>query len=432
MEKKRSIQEIRKKIESGKAVIMTATELCDIIRAGKKISMKDVDVVTSATRGIMSGTLAILSFKVCDKRVFQRATEVYLNDVPAVPGPAPNENLGWIDCIVMGTAKNTLDENYGGGHLFRNLVEGKEIKVRVKTIEGKEITTTTSLKEIPYAMMLLTRGVCVLMAYINPLSESLKTIFSVKEFSGNLSETTFSGCGEISPIKKDPNFHTFGVGTKILLNASVGYIMGRGTLSTNTRRNFSGFADMHNMEPEYMGGFKTSASPEVINTWAVPIPIVNEEVFRTACIIDNMIEIPIVDVYGRDPLGNVRYSDLWIKDGIFVKYDINKCRKSRNKCLDNNGNFYCPPQGLCPMDAFTLDKNIDYKRCYYCGTCVAYCLQGVCYSKMGNITLGDKKIPVVLRHSDRLRAEKLSKVLKAKLLSGEFKLSESVDKIKFD
>lgn len=430
--KKRTISEIKKKLESGAGVVMTASELCDLMRAGESVSMDDVDVVTSATRALMSGTMAIFSFCVADKKEFIRANEVYLDGVPAMPGPAPNENIGWIDCVVFGTAKNTQDERYGGGHLFRNLVEGKEIEVKVKSIEGKEIITNTTLNKMPYAMMLLTRGVCALMVYTNPSPTTLKTIFSVKDFGGNYSEATFSGCGEISPIKKDPKFHTFGIGTKILLNGSIGYILGKGTLSSDTRRNFSGIADMHNMDADYMGGFKTSASPEVISTWAVPIPIVNEEVLNTACTTDDLIELPIVDVYGRDPLGMTNFSEVWHQNEIFVKYDKNKCKELRSACKDGSGNFHCPPQKLCPMDAFTLDKEINYKKCYYCGTCVAFCLRGICHSKLGEVALGEKNIPIVLRHSDRIRAEKLAKDLKSQLLSGEFTLSEPLDSIKYD
>jgi putative methanogenesis marker 16 metalloprotein len=431
MRKHRSISKINEKIKNGKAVVMTATELCDIVRSGGSITMDDVDVVTSATRALMSGTMAILSFRVADKKEFERASEVYLDGVPCVVGPAPNENLGWIDCVVMGTAKNIRNEKYGGGHLFRKLVEGKEIEVKVKTKAGKEFTTLTSLEKMPYANMFLTRGVCALMVYTNPSSQPLKTIFSVNDFAGNLKEAAFSGCGELSPIAKDPDFHTFGVGTKILLNGSVGYILGKGTLSSANRRNFSGIADMHNMDPELMGGFKTSASPEVIATWAVPIPIVNEQVLDTACITDEEMNIPIVDVFGRNPLGEAHYSDVWIKDGILVKYDIPSCKKLRESCNDAQGNFICPPQNLCPTDAFSIDNKIDFQKCYYCGTCVAYCLQKICQSSMGEVTVDDKHIPVVLRHSDRIRAGKSAKRLKERILSGEFLLSEPVGSINF-
>ncbi len=428
---RRTISEINEKIKNGNAVIMTASELCDMVRSGERITTDDVDVVTSATRALMSGTMAIFSFRATDKKQFERAKSIYLDGIPATMGPAPNENLGWIDCVVMGTARNINDEAYGGGHLFRNLVEGKEVDVKVVSKDDRDFTSTTSLEKMPYAQMFLTRGVCALMVYTNPGPDTMKTIFSVNDFAGNLSEATFSGCGELSPITKDPNFHTFGVGTKILINGAVGYILGRGTLSSENRRNFSGIADMHKMDPDLMGGFKTSASPEVITTWTVPIPIINEEVFRTACRLDVEMNIPIVDVYGREHIGETDYGKLWKKDGIMVRYDVEKCRELRGGCKDEKENFICPPQTLCPTDAFSLDNKIRYKQCFYCGTCVAYCLQKICTSTIGEVKVEDKNIPIVLRHSDRIRAERTAKDLKKRIQQGEFLLSEPVGDIEF-
>jgi uncharacterized protein (DUF39 family) len=106
MQGNRTVNEINKRIKDGKAIIMTASELCEIVRSGEKITADDVDVVTSATRALMSGTMAIFSFRVTDKKQFERAKSIHLDGIPATMGPAPNENLGWIDCVVMGTARN--------------------------------------------------------------------------------------------------------------------------------------------------------------------------------------------------------------------------------------------------------------------------------------------------------------------------------------
>ena len=75
----------------------------------EEISLEDVDVVTTATRGIMSGTYAVLSFKVSEPDSFVKASEVLLNGVPAVVGPCPNERLGVLDLIVLGTAHSESD-----------------------------------------------------------------------------------------------------------------------------------------------------------------------------------------------------------------------------------------------------------------------------------------------------------------------------------
>lgn len=62
--KERSIGEINERIKDGKARVMTAEELSDKVRAGEDVTLEDVDVVTTGTCGIMSGTAAILSFPI--------------------------------------------------------------------------------------------------------------------------------------------------------------------------------------------------------------------------------------------------------------------------------------------------------------------------------------------------------------------------------
>lgn len=55
-----SIEQINRKIEKGDAVVLTAQQVCDLVDSGEDIRAEDVDVVTAATRAIMSGTYAIL------------------------------------------------------------------------------------------------------------------------------------------------------------------------------------------------------------------------------------------------------------------------------------------------------------------------------------------------------------------------------------
>ena len=119
MDKRRTVAEINAKIERGEAVVMTAEELCNSVRNGADVGFEDVDVVTSATCGVMSGTFAGLSFKVAERDGFERAAKVFLNGVPAFVGPCPNERLGIVDVIVYGTARR--DEKYGGVQLCREL-----------------------------------------------------------------------------------------------------------------------------------------------------------------------------------------------------------------------------------------------------------------------------------------------------------------------
>ncbi|MDQ1313099.1 MAG: hypothetical protein QG605_1638 [Euryarchaeota archaeon] len=132
----KEFSEILERIERGEAVVLTAEEVSRLVEDEDRSSLDEVDVVTTATRAVMSGTYALLSFPVAGPGSFLRAKNVWLNGISAQVGPCPNENLGVLDMVIFGTAHSRDRPDYGGGHLFRDLVEGKTIQVEVQTDEG--------------------------------------------------------------------------------------------------------------------------------------------------------------------------------------------------------------------------------------------------------------------------------------------------------
>ncbi|MHA1650586.1 MAG: methanogenesis marker 16 metalloprotein [Candidatus Helarchaeota archaeon] len=419
----KTIEEINRKLEKGTAIVMTAEELCNLIRDDQKVTMDDIDVVTAATRGLMSGTLIILSFKVSEPATFKKAEKIYLNDIPGYVGPCPNEWLGVIDAIFYGTAHSISEpEKYGGGHLFRDLIEKKDIHVRVTTVEGKTIELTTNLNEIPFAKMMAIRNAFKnYLAFVNPHGEELSSIFSAQKFKGNFAELTFCGCGELNPIQKDPNLDVIGIGTPILMNGALGYIIGSGTRSSKEKPNLMAIAEMHDMKPEYAGGFITSSGPEVINSWAVAIPILNEKIFQNVCITDEQIKLAVVDVKGRTPLATKTYADVW--QGVDFQISYNKA-----DCLECE---VCLVEKNCPMTAFSREEGINQSLCFNCGHCVNLCPGKAFKGTLGQIKVLNHDIPIVLRQSDRYRASKLAKELKKQILNGTFKLTLPISKLKF-
>lgn len=416
----KTIREINEKIENGTVSVMTATEILSIAEKGE--NLPDVDVVTCGTKGIMSGTMANLSFKVAEKNAFMRAKGIWLNGVPAYPGPCPNERLGIIDAIVYGPARSTDDHRYGGGHLFRDLVDGKEIDVMVETVAGEWINTAVTLGDIDHAQLIATRHAFKnYLAYVNPEAETLEnSIFSVGPFLGPYKELKFCGCGELNPIEKDPGLNVLGAGTRVVINGAPGMITGRGTRSTAEKPNFSAVADMKQMQKEYMGGFVTSEGPEVIASWAVPIPVLNENVLRGILKTDKEIPLPVVDVRGRIELGRITYADVWKGCDLAVKFDKDLCKTCEP----------CKGEGLCPTGALSgKEKHIDRSKCFNCGVCIGLC--PAVSADMGSVDFNGMKIHVTERHSDRLGAMKISADLKKRIASGTFKLSEIVEPIRF-
>lgn len=417
----KSIAKINEKLKRGEAVVLTAQEFKAAMRDREKISPDDVDVVTTATFGVMSGTAAILSIPVGERGQFQGAREITLNDVPAFPGPCPNENLGLVEAILYGTTPSKNDpQRYGGGHVFYDLVSGNSITVEVKTREGDTIETSIRLRELEFARIFTTRA-CFknYVAMVNTKEDSVETIFSVHGLRGPYREVTVSGCGELNPLENDPQLKTIGIGTKILLNGAIGYVTGKGTRSSSERPNLTLTADMWTMKPELMGGFITSYSPDCMTSVAIPIPVINEEVFESLRILDEHIELPIADIHNRIPIAKANYGDVWQGKGREIIVD-------RKVCISCKYRDTCFVEKVCPSASFSPDKGIDSERCFSCGACVFACPENAFLGNLGKIGVQGYEVPITLRQSCRAKAEELAAELKALIYNGSFTLSGKV------
>jgi len=420
----KDISEINERLKRGEAVVLTAQEFKAAVRGGKKMSSDDVDVVTTATFGVMSGTAALLSIPVGKRGQFRGAKEISLNDVPAFPGPCPNESLELVEAVLYGTAHSKKDpKRYGGGHVFRDLVAGKSVKVEVKTIEGDTIETKTQLNDLETARIFTTRA-CFknYMAIVNAKDDVVETIFSVHGLKGPYAEASVSGCGELNPLENDPGLKTIGIGTKVLLNGSIGYVTGKGTRSTAAKPNLSLTADMRSMNPEYMGGFITSHTPDCMTSVAIPIPVINEEVFECLKILDEQIELPIVDIHDRIPVAKTTYGEVWQEKDQQITFDQKACIRCE---FQKN----CPVEKICPTSSFHVGIGTDPKCCFHCGACISACAENGFRCKTGSIRFDRRTIPITLRQSCRTKAKRLAAKLKDLICEGSFALTSKVEDI---
>ncbi|RZN46807.1 methanogenesis marker 16 metalloprotein [archaeon] len=412
----KSIEEINRRIEKGEAVVYSAEELKGLLREGEDVSPSTVDVVTTATCGIMSGTVAALTVPVAEKGVFRKAESFWFNGVPAHPGPCPNESLGIVDVLLYGTSYANME--YGGGHVLRDLVEGKEIEVRVEA-DGNIFENHVTLEDLVYSKLLTTRGAFKnYVAFVNGEPDPVKTIFSVTGLKGPYKEVSVSGCGEVNPVENDPLLSTIGVGTRILLNGGRGYVIGQGTRSTPEKPNLSVYGDLRDMESKYMGGFKTSKTPECITSVAVPIPV-TETTMPYLRVSDDDIELPIAEIHNRIPFASGTYGDVWRDKDHEVRYVFEKCIDCK----------VCDVETLCPTNAFTTKRGIDKMRCYNCGACVTICPGGAFVGSCGTMEIEGTDVPITLRQSNRSRANQLAKRLQKMIQNGTFLLGKKMDEI---
>ena len=417
----RSIEEINQKIKNGDATVLTAEEVSILVHEGNTPKAEDVDVVTTGTCGIMSGTAAILHVPVSDPGAFKKAKKIILNGVPGSPGPCPNEWLGSVDMIIYGTAHSIYDHSYGGGFLFKDLVSGKEIEVEMESTDGEIIKSKTNIDEIGTAQMIGTRMAFKnYNSFTNPSKELVSSIFHAIDMDGPFKGLSVSGCGQINPLQNDPLMKTICSGAKVLLNGSEGIVIGRGTRSSDEKPNLMITADMTQMDPHYLGGFKTGAGPEVFDSVAAAVPILNENILKQTFIQNKNIELPDAEIRGRHKiLGLTDYGQVREVSDERPVYHPENCLKCE-KCIVRE---------RCPTGAYT--DTLNTRRCFGCGMCAYSCPNNAFTMNSGtiNFMIDHKSVsmPIICRQSDIKRARELSADLKKKIENGKFILNSCLD-----
>ncbi|HSQ02291.1 MAG TPA: methanogenesis marker 16 metalloprotein [Methanobacterium sp.] len=417
----RSVEEINQKIKMGDATVLTAEEVSKLVNEGDVPKAQDVDVVTTGTCGIMSGTAAILHVPVADPGAFKKAKNVLLNGVPGFPGPCPNEWLGSVDMIIYGTAHSIYDNKYGGGFLFKDLVGGKEIDVEMESTEGKIIKSKTNIEEIGTAQMIGTRMAFKnYNSFTNPGEDTVSSIFHAIDMEGPFKGLSVSGCGQLNPLENDPVMKTICTGAKVLLNGSEGLVIGRGTRSSDEKPNLMITGDMTQMDAHYLGGFKTGAGPEVFDSVAAAIPILNEDILEQTFIQNRDIKLPVADIGGRHKiLGFTDYGEIWEDSDERPVYHPENCLNCKT----------CIVRERFPTGAYTDILNI--RRCFGCGMCAYSCKNHAFTMQSGSVSfeVDNRSIgmPIICRQSDIKRARELTLELKKRIENGNFILNSCLD-----
>jgi L-aspartate semialdehyde sulfurtransferase len=416
----RTIEDINKKIENGNATVLTAEEISNLVSDGEAPRAEDVDVVTTGTCGIMSGTAAVLHVPVADPGAFKKAKSISLNGVPGFPGPCPNEWLGSVDLVIYGTSHSTEDDKYGGGFLFKDIVAGKDIEVQVESLDGKTFQKTVNIDDIGTAQMLGTRMAFKnYNSFTNPSEELISSIFHAIDMGGPFEGLSVSGCGQLNPLQNDPVMKTICSGAKILLNGAESIIIGNGTRSNPEKPNLMITGDMKLMDSHYLGGFRTGAGPEVFDSVAAAIPIVDDEVFERTFILNRDINLPIADIRGRHMvLSSTNYGEVWDDVDERPVYHPNSCINCET----------CIVRERCPTGAYT--DVLNSRKCFGCGMCAYSCPNNAFTMEAGSVSFdidnNQISMPIICRQSDIKRARELTAELTARINSGSFLVNNCI------
>jgi uncharacterized protein (DUF39 family)/CBS domain-containing protein len=320
--KTRSIEEINAKIRKGDAQVLTAEEMKKLVESsGVKVAFREVDVVTTGTFGAMCSSGAIINVGHSDPPI--KMDTAFINDVPIChPGAA-------VDLYIGATAMSTSNPfEYGGGHLIEDLVAGKEVELKA-TAYGTDCYPRTHLKtnitkdDLNQFYLLNFRNCyqhynCA----VNGRDETIYTYMG--KLLPKMRNATFSGAGELNPLMNDPDYETIGLGTRIFLGGTQGYVIGEGTQhqASSLDGTLMVRGNAKKMSPEYLRGASfTRYGTTMYVGLGIPIPILNEGLAKKTAIRDEEIFTNVVD-YGvprreRPKLRKVSYKEL--KSGsIFV------------------------------------------------------------------------------------------------------------------
>jgi uncharacterized protein (DUF39 family) len=337
----KTIEEINEKIKAGKAVVVTADEIIDLVKQkGAKKVAQEVDVVTTGTFGPMCSSGAYLNIGHSKPRIKLGGGRVYLNDVPAYAAFAAIDIYLGANALPDDDPRNKVypgEFNYGGGHVIEELVGGKDIRL-VATAYGtdcyprKRLETWINIKDINEAVLFNFRN-----AYQNynvAANTSNKTLYTyMGVLKPNLGNINYSTTGQLSPLLNDPYYKTIGIGTKIFLGGGTGFITWQGTQhNPDVPRSENGvpkrgagaiavIGDLKQMSPRWLVGTSMLGYGCTITVGiGVPIPILSEEILTYTTVTDDKIFAAVIDYGGA-------YQNL--KPGIIGEVNYGQLRSGR-------------------------------------------------------------------------------------------------------
>ena len=321
----RTYEEINTKIRSGKAVIVTAEEIIPIVeKKGIEKATEEIDVVTTGTFGPMCSSGAILNFGHSDPPI--RMQKVWLNDVEAYSG------LAAVD-VYLGATQPSESQGmeYGGAHVIEDLISGKKIKLRAISqgtdcYPRREIESCITKESINQAVLFNPRnGYQNYNVAVNTSERKIYTYMGI--LLPNIGNANYCTSGQLSPLLNDPQFRTIGIGTRIFLGGTQGYIAWEGTqFYPQTLKDEEGrviykggtlavIGDLKEMSTDYIRAaiFKGYGVTLVVGI-GIPIPILNSEIMKSVSVKDEDIWTEIIDYsfphLKKPSLGRVNYKQL--------------------------------------------------------------------------------------------------------------------------
>ena len=310
----KTYEQINDRIESGKAVVLTADEIIDYVdEKGLAAAAKEVDVVTTATFGPMCSSGCFLNFGHSKPKI--RMSEAWVEDVLVYTGIAAVDVYLGATQLRHGDPANMYhpgEFRYGGGHVIEDLVAGKKLQLFALSYGTdcyplREIRTYFTINDLNQAIMVNPRN-CY-QNYNVAINNSDRPIYSyMGTIEPDRKNVNYCSAGQLSPLLNDPYYDVIGVGTKVWMAGAQGHVYAEGTQHAGGCERTPGgipkggagtlalTCDMKKMRPEFVRGvsFRGYGVSLALGV-GIPIPILNEDVLKRTCVRDRDIMAPVVD-----------------------------------------------------------------------------------------------------------------------------------------
>lgn len=363
----KTYQEINEKISRGEAVVLTAEEVSELAKTLSPAEIAEkVDVVTTATFGPMCSSGAFINFG--HPTPPMRMEKLTLNGVEAYGGIAA------ADAYIGATQESPEDPAYGGAHVIQALIAGEDVELEAKAkgtdcYPRKELKATINKNNVNEMVLHNPRNAYQNYPAATNTTDEIKYTYmgKLKPKCGNV---TYSTSGELSPLLNDPKLRTIGLGTRIFLAGTQGYVTWYGTqYRSDSERNDKGVPIPNSATLTVSGNMKEMSTEFLRAAYY--------EKYGVSMFVGIGIPIPVLDE------------------------DMASAVSIRNEDIDTYLKDYGSP-------GMPVLKTVNYKE-----------LQS------GSIEINGERVPTAPMSSLK-KARQIAALLKEQILNGEFKLSEPV------
>ena len=314
----RTIAEINKKINRGKAVVWTVAEVkAKVDKLGIDKIAEQVDVVTTGTFEPMESTGAIINLGHTDPPI--KIRQCWLDGIMAYAA------FGAVDLYLGATAtadynlqetdpnlREGINGEKGGGHVIEDLIAGRSVQLKAigqKTDCYPRATWENTITKDNINQFYLFNPRNLYQNFIVGVNGGDRTLYTyLGALQPRLGNAVYSNPGAISPLLNDPDLTSVGIGSKIFLGGGIGYIAWEGTQHFPLQKRLPNrtpigpaatvalVGDAKQMSADWVRGcYFKNYGPSIMLGVGVALPVTSEKVIQNCSVGDRDIVAPVID-----------------------------------------------------------------------------------------------------------------------------------------